>query len=915
MTNLLGSCSGPGSLLLCLSVFASPGLAQQAPGLSPGERRPAAPPALARLQGWLPLGSTGVPPFLTAHPAWDGRGVLIAILDTGIDPGVVGLSLTSTGEPKLLDLRDFSGEGRVALRPAVARADTILIGGRRLLGMTRVRSVTSAPWFTGELIERRLGDVPAADINDDGDNADSLALVVGRTPEGWALFVDAEGDGTLANDKPVHDYLQGRESFGWHRAGASSALTVAANFADDSSGAPRLDLVFDTEAHGTHVAGIASGHGIGGVSGFEGVAPGAQLLGLKISRNDLGGITTTGSVVSALEYAVGFAAKRGLPLVVNMSFGVGNEREGAARVDWLVDSILGAHPDVVFVTSAGNDGPGISTMGFPGSARRALTVGALQPAAFLPEGPHNGEPLLYFSSRGGELAKPDLIAPGTAYSTVPGWNVGDEFKSGTSMASPHVAGLAAILRSAAVQEHESVDGATIRRALVSSSRPLVGQSPIDEGAGVPDLEAAWRVLRAGDAPAEFDVDLPDRPGATAYLGLFPGDSVITFRITRTHGSDPVNLTLTSRASWLSAPPRLRVDQPTLLVRVRQKPPAAPGTYSGSIVAEIDGTPGIAFTLVSTVVVPHARTASRVSAEVRLQPGVAQRMVFAADSGRPFLVRIEAGLRDHGVIASLHQPGGQPIPGDNGIPAGPDTLAAVIAVDGRDVRPGYYEAVATGPFDGNASATLSVLHAPARLEFLPRNDSILARLRASNADSAFGTLRFGSVGAQRTVQVDTAGSRDIHIPVTVPAWASELVADLDIDPGEWPRFTDFGFAVMDSAGNILEKEPANYSKTRLTLSLGPDQTGRNLDILLAPGLADPGTAAPWHARVTLRFHSSEPTVAIAREGDAFRLPKGGATEFHAAMPRLPGQLPDGFEPLFLFLMESRGSAWTWELPRR
>jgi tripeptidyl-peptidase-2 len=53
-------------------------------------------------------GSTRVDRFLEAHPTYDGRGVLIAILDTGIDPSRPRSPTTSTGQPKLLDLRDFS---------------------------------------------------------------------------------------------------------------------------------------------------------------------------------------------------------------------------------------------------------------------------------------------------------------------------------------------------------------------------------------------------------------------------------------------------------------------------------------------------------------------------------------------------------------------------------------------------------------------------------------------------------------------------------------------------------------------------------------------------------------------------------------------------------------------------------------
>src|SRR5262249_55315425 len=181
---------------------------------------------------------------------------------------------------------------------------------------------------------------------------------------------------------PVHDFLQGYQTLGWARRGRPAPVALAANFGDNPS-VPSLDLFVDTGNHGTFVAGVAAAHDLYGVTGFDGVAPGAQLLGLKIANNAQGGISVTGSMLRALDYAVRFAERRRLPLVLNMSFGVGNEIKGQARIDRLVDSVLAAHPDLVFCVSAGNDGPGLSTMGFPGSAERVLTVGATIPGAFL----------------------------------------------------------------------------------------------------------------------------------------------------------------------------------------------------------------------------------------------------------------------------------------------------------------------------------------------------------------------------------------------------------------------------------------------------------------------------------------------------------------------------------------------------
>ena len=160
-----------------------------------------------------------------------------------------------------------------------------------------------------------------------------------------------------AGEQPVHDYAGAHESFGWRSRAASARRTVHSRPTSPTPpGAPILDLFFDTSGHGTHVSGIAAGHDIYGVAGFDGVAPGAQLLGLKIANDAHGRSRVTGSMVRAMDYAIRFA-DRHLPLVLNMSFGVGNEVEGTARIDALIDSILAAHPDVVMASPAGTTDP------------------------------------------------------------------------------------------------------------------------------------------------------------------------------------------------------------------------------------------------------------------------------------------------------------------------------------------------------------------------------------------------------------------------------------------------------------------------------------------------------------------------------------------------------------------------------
>ncbi len=482
---------------------------------------PVASPAAAFRSGWMPLDATGVAALRRVEPEQDGRGVLIAILDSGVDPGVAGLQTTSHGRRKILDLRDFSGEGRIELAPLDSDGAVVEVAGQRLTGMSRVRSFIAGRLLAGAIVELDLGPafladstVPqAAHLDGNGSTSDTLPLIVGRTVQGWAVFADTDRDGSLADERPVHDYRTAPETFAWHQPGRPSPMNVAVNFSQHS-GEPELTLVFDNSGHGTHVAGIAAGHDLYGVAGFDGVAPGAYLLGIKIADNSRGGVSASDAMRRGMGYAIEFAERRNLPLVINLSFGVGNALEGTAVIDSIVDSILTAHPSVVMTTSAGNDGPGLSTVGFPGSAARAVTVGATFPVLFLRQPATSADlpdPVAFFSARGGPglRAKPDLVAPGIAYSTVPFWHRGAERNGGTSMASPHVAGLAAIVISEGSQRNVRYPAERIKALLRQASRPIVHATALDDGAGQPDIRLALAMAR-GTHDESSPAAIPDR---------------------------------------------------------------------------------------------------------------------------------------------------------------------------------------------------------------------------------------------------------------------------------------------------------------------------------------------------------------------------------------------------------------------
>ncbi len=211
-----GACARPGA------ESQEPAPAEAPDGSEPEEEQtprrrsePSVEPRVANLVGLMPLSSTGVDEFLLQHPTSDGRGVLIGILDSGLDLDLPGLDQTTTGEPKVLDVRDFSREGRIELEPITVTGDTVSFGGQTLSGFRRVAGLASPPYYAGIFRELPLGKIPAADINGNNNNTDEFVMLVVRTVSGWALITDVDNDGRLDDEAPIHDYGVASERFSY----------------------------------------------------------------------------------------------------------------------------------------------------------------------------------------------------------------------------------------------------------------------------------------------------------------------------------------------------------------------------------------------------------------------------------------------------------------------------------------------------------------------------------------------------------------------------------------------------------------------------------------------------------------------------------------------------------------------------
>jgi serine protease AprX len=194
---------------------------------------------------------------------------------------------------------------------------------------------------------------------------------------------------------------------------------------------------YDDQGHGTHVAGIIAGEGEV-TPANKGVAPGSSLVGVKVL--DANGSGSMSNVTAGIDWAVQNKDVYGIR-VLNLSLGTSQSSDGTDSTSVAVNNAVNA--GLVVAVAAGNSGPARYTIGSPGAADKAVTVGA---AADLGE---NGFFLADFSSRGytaDNRIKPDIVAPGYNI-TAPQANstTGYVTYSGTSMATPFTAGTIALM--------------------------------------------------------------------------------------------------------------------------------------------------------------------------------------------------------------------------------------------------------------------------------------------------------------------------------------------------------------------------------------------------------------------------------------------------------------------------------------
>ena len=253
----------------------------------------------------------------------------------------------------------------------------------------------------------------------------------------------------------------------------------------------------DTYGHGTHMAGIIAGSDP--ASGFEGIAPGAKVISLKVASAD--GAADVSQVIAAIDWVVAHRNDAGLNIrVLNLSFGTDSRQsEILDPLSFAVETAW--KKGIVVVVAVGNDGPTATRVTMPAANPYVIAVGAADT---------NGtetradDSVATFSTRGNATRHADLLAAGRSVvslrdpgsyidDTYPGARVADAtgkqrfFRgSGTSQAAAVVSGSVALL----LQQRPGLTPDQVKNLLVQSADRMTGADPIASGAGQLDIAGA-----------------------------------------------------------------------------------------------------------------------------------------------------------------------------------------------------------------------------------------------------------------------------------------------------------------------------------------------------------------------------------------------------------------------------------------
>jgi hypothetical protein len=459
-------------------------------------------PTQSRDAGYTADDDTGVESWRREHPTYDGRGVTVALVEAGnfelAHPAfTVAKSLDGSEVPKIAGILNGIGlddrdETRVELRTPVHAATTWREIDNRTYTLPRAGTYRFG-----------LFTLPAAP---------NLVHQFGvlRDDATGDIWVDTDGDSNFQDETPAIDVnvrMDRRALKLTHPAPSELSFVVARG--------PRPDVIYIYVSKGSHqtmtmsiVAGSDTPDNLA-----RGVAPGARLLVVRASSSSHG----LHNLVEAYLLA---AARADVDLIVD-SMGIFMGPDTSADfMGVMFNRIVEAYGKPVFRAAGNQQSWPFHATPTGDVITTGVAIGARSFAALWGTG-HLEGPISHFVGSAGPSIdgqlEPDVIAPinrvvadlFSAPTTVamprtdptvalpPGYRIG----CCTSASSPYAAGVAALLLSAAKQEHRRIDVENLARALRVGARFLSGFPPHQQGHGLIDVSAAWREL-------QMPIDIP-----------------------------------------------------------------------------------------------------------------------------------------------------------------------------------------------------------------------------------------------------------------------------------------------------------------------------------------------------------------------------------------------------------------------
>jgi subtilisin family serine protease len=776
----------------------------------------------------LPTRDIGAPQFVAAHPTYDGRGVVIGILDTGIDvltPELQTAKNIGGGTVrKIIQWKNFN-DPFSGLDPSWVNMETqvSVAGGSFASGGNTYTGVPADGTYrfgvfkeddisaSSEYAINCGGGVAGADLNRDGVCHQSFAAIWDTASD--TVWVDSNADKSFAGEKAMKNYDVNFDIGIFGTDNPSTATRETVPFTIQTDGKDKfINIGVVGAEHGTHVAGIAAGrHFFGGA--MNGAAPEAQIVSVRVCV--FGPSCTSAGLIDGMIYA----EKQANVDVINMSIGglpALNDGNNARAL--LYNRLIDQSKAQMFL-SAGNSGPGHNTVGDPSVASNAMSVGAYvhQDTWFNDYGAVSNkvEGLFPFSSRGpredGGL-KPNIVAPGAAISTVPAWEPtfplvtplppGYDLLNGTSMAAPEATGGAALLISAAKQTGAQWKPDQLRQAVNSGARYLPGEGAYEQGNGIMNVGAAWDILRQNVKTVDITSSAPVNTVLSGLLatpnrgvGIYEregwkagdtGTRTITF--TRTSGgSGAITYNLSwvgndgtfSSAGSISLPRGTPVNLPVAINA------ATVGIHSALLRLNDPSTAGIDYTVMNTIVAANqfnaANNFSVTTAGSADRPDMAT-FFYNVEPNTPAF-KVDLTSINGRVRVWRFNPQGLPIDTPAFQTGGTQSLAVANPMSGVwEVSVEVSRTSAAGPATFNITGTvLGVDISPASWTIDPATVGT-TYTNTFTFTNRFGSFTGGAVGtplgsAAANHNTIAAGGAQQQYPLTVPAGSTRLTAQI------------------------------------------------------------------------------------------------------------------------------------------